>query len=107
MDRDYILCKLKENEDFFKSHGVLRIGLFGSYAKGEQNEESDIDILVELKNENITRNFYEILFFLENLFEQKIDLIHFSKEKPVYNLKTSKEHFEKVREDILESVIYA
>jgi predicted nucleotidyltransferase len=30
-----------------KAHGVKRMGLFGSYARGEANENSDIDIIIE------------------------------------------------------------
>lgn len=32
-----------------KKHGVVRAGIFGSYARGEQNKNSDVDILIEVK----------------------------------------------------------
>jgi predicted nucleotidyltransferase len=41
---------LKKNKPFFvKELGVIRIGLFGSYAKNQQQPGSEIDIFVELK----------------------------------------------------------
>ena len=38
-----IMKKIMENKNEIKSFGVKRIGLFGSYAKNEQKETSDID----------------------------------------------------------------
>lgn len=35
--------------DVLKKHGVVRAGIFGSYARGEQEKGSDIDILIEYK----------------------------------------------------------
>ncbi len=40
-------CKrLEENRDTIKSFGVRRLGIFGSYTRGEQTESSDMDFLV-------------------------------------------------------------
>jgi len=36
-------------EEIRKEYGVKEIGIFGSYIKGEQNDNSDVDILVELE----------------------------------------------------------
>ncbi|KHO50976.1 MAG: hypothetical protein QT05_C0047G0025 [archaeon GW2011_AR13] len=36
-----------------KNYGVVRAGIFGSYARGEQKKDSDIDILIELKEKNL------------------------------------------------------
>lgn len=54
--------------------GVRRIGLFGSFARGEQKETSDIDILVEFDKPTF-RNFMNLAFFLEDLFHRKVDLV--------------------------------
>ncbi len=35
-----------------KKHGVVRAGIFGSYARGEQKKNSDIDILVQTSKTN-------------------------------------------------------
>ncbi len=44
-----ILKKSEKNRDKIRGFGVKRIGLFGSYIRGKQNERSDIDILIEFE----------------------------------------------------------
>jgi uncharacterized protein len=47
--RDEILEFLKLNRDFLKNHFLITtIALFGSFARGEQTAQSDIDLLIEL-----------------------------------------------------------
>jgi uncharacterized protein len=68
--------------DLLRSHAnevktcfdVKRIGLFGSFARGEQKESSDIDILVEFYKPTF-RNFMDLSFYLEDLFGRKVDLV--------------------------------
>lgn len=57
-----------------KRFGVSRIGLFGSYAKKNNNIDSDIDILVEL-DPPYAKHYFELLFFLEKKILKKIDLV--------------------------------
>ena len=59
-----------------KKYGVKRIGLFGSYARGEDTLESDVDILVEFeKGEKNYNNFMEVYFFLKDLTGKEVDLL--------------------------------
>ncbi|OGS19587.1 MAG: hypothetical protein A2219_07295 [Elusimicrobia bacterium RIFOXYA2_FULL_50_26] len=53
---------------------VARIGIFGSYARNEQNEKSDIDIIVDFK-EPIGLKFIDLAEFLENTLKMKVDLV--------------------------------
>ena len=46
-----------------KQYGIKRIALFGSYAKGEQNDSSDIDVLVEFMEDAVTFDNYMDLMF--------------------------------------------
>lgn len=69
-----IIDILKEHRDILKRYGIKRIGLFGSYVRGEQKENSDIDFLVELKTPNFD-NFMDLVFYLENLFGRRVELI--------------------------------
>ncbi len=39
----------KHKEELRKQYGLKEIGIFGSYTRGEQDEESDVDILIELE----------------------------------------------------------
>lgn len=66
---------LKANEKEVKrKFGVRKIGIFGSYARGEEKETSDVDVLVEFE-EPTFRNFMGLVFFLEELFDREVDLV--------------------------------
>jgi Predicted nucleotidyltransferases len=55
---------------------VKNIGIFGSFARGEQTLKSDIDILVEFDKEGKTfRNYMELKYFLEDLLGLEVDLV--------------------------------
>jgi len=70
-----VIETLKQHEREIKErYGVRRIGVFGSYVRGEQKETSDIDILVEF-DEPTFDNFMNLSFYLEGLFGKKVDLI--------------------------------
>jgi len=49
--RREILHLLEKNRETIKSFGVTEIGVFGSVARDEQTEKSDVDVLVELEKE--------------------------------------------------------
>ena len=56
--------------------GVLNIGLFGSFARGEGSVSSDIDILIEFEFKKHTfDNFMEVAFLLEDILGRKVDLV--------------------------------
>ncbi|MEM9276102.1 MAG: nucleotidyltransferase domain-containing protein [Cyanobacteria bacterium P01_F01_bin.143] len=75
LTREQIIQKLKENHSYLSSnYGLKRIGLFGSYAKGTQVENSDIDIVVEF-DRPIGLKFVEFVEYLEYLLEKKTDVL--------------------------------
>ena len=56
--------------------GVVSIGLFGSFVRGDQNPESDIDLLVEFTPHKHTfDNFMDLSFLLEDLLGHKVEII--------------------------------
>ncbi len=56
--------------------GVAKIGIFGSAARGEEQTESDVDVLVLFAPGQATfRNFMELAYFLEELFGRRVDLV--------------------------------
>ncbi|MFQ5706489.1 MAG: nucleotidyltransferase family protein [bacterium] len=69
-----ILEILGEHRDVLRKYGVKRIGLFGSYVRGEQEENSDLDFLVEFAKPDFD-NFMDLAFSLEALFCRKVELI--------------------------------
>ena len=55
---------------------VKEIGIFGSYARNEQTEDSDVDILVEFEEDHKTfDNYIGLRFFLEEVLRLKVDLV--------------------------------
>lgn len=53
---------------------MRKIGLFGSYAKGEQSETSDVDILIDLQ-EPLGWAFFDLKEFLESQLDRPVDLV--------------------------------
>ena len=73
---------LEEHKEELKNrYGVSRIGIFGSYARNEQIEESDIDILVEFERP-IGLDFVTLADHLEALLGFKVDLVSRGAIKP-------------------------
>jgi uncharacterized protein len=61
---------------FFSGHPVKRAYLFGSYARNEADNESDLDILVELDHSQpIGMKFFTYQDDLEELLHKKVDLV--------------------------------
>lgn len=70
-----ILNKLRDYKAAFaEKYGIERLGLFGSCARGEQDERSDIDVVIKLKEPSYFTHFY-IHEDLEKLFNKKVDVI--------------------------------
>jgi predicted nucleotidyltransferase len=56
--------------------GVRRLGLFGSFVRGEQHADSDIDVLVEFEQgQKSFDHFMDLCFFLEELFKRKVEVL--------------------------------
>lgn len=81
-----ILDYLSEHKhDFFQRFGLVKLGLFGSFANGTASENSDIDILIELdKNvDNIYMKKKEFKSELEKYFQRKVDIAREKYIKPI------------------------
>lgn len=89
-----ILSKLRDLKPLLQTdYSVNEIGLFGSFSDDTFNEDSDIDILVEL-SQPIGWRFFSLEIYLEKTFGRKIDLVTKSALK------------EQIREKILKQVNY-
>ncbi|MFH1380289.1 MAG: nucleotidyltransferase family protein [bacterium] len=60
---------------------VKEIGVFGSYGRGEESEESDIDILVEF-NGSVGWEFVDFKEYLEEILHNKVDVVTVKALKP-------------------------
>jgi hypothetical protein len=75
--KEYIISVIGENKKIFSRLGIKHIGLFGSYARGDQSEASDIDILVDFdpELENFD-NYMAVCDILERLFKnERIEIV--------------------------------
>lgn len=83
MTRDQILDFLRQHkQEMHDRFGVTKIGLFGSYARGDAREDSDVDVAIELSH-NTADSYFGVLHFLEDSFHTKIDLGIESNFKPI------------------------
>ena len=65
-------------EEMREKYSVVKIGIFGSYAKDNAGENSDIDVYAEFENKKF-RNIAGVWNFLEEQLGKKIDLFYVHK----------------------------
>ena len=75
--RQEIINFLKDNQSYIKKQFHLtKMGLFGSFARNEQQAQSDVDILIELEKE--TQNIYDLktslAAYLSEAFDRDVDI---------------------------------
>jgi len=91
---DSILKFLEDHRTTLRDMGVTRIGVFGSYVRGEQREGSDVDFLLSLDHWTWAK-WMDVWNFLEDELGLKVDLI------PEKDLR------EEIRDQVLSEVQYA
>ena len=96
--RDQILTFLSQNKKMFRErYHITRIGLFGSYARGEQNTNSDIDLLVEF--EDNTQDLYDLKIQLKDFFKSSLGVdVDICREKYIKP---------RIKSSILKEAVYA
>lgn len=93
-DLDNILAYLLLNKDrYYKEYHLQKIGIFGSIARNEQNENSDIDLIVEFKKD--TADLYSIKQLikqeLEEKFNRSVDICREKYLKPYFKKQIQRE----------------
>ena len=89
-----IIQFLKENKSYLREHfHCSEIGIFGSFARNKQTNESDIDILVVFEPETV--NLYDVELelkqYLEKSFNREIDICSKKWIKPIFKSMVSKD----------------
>ena len=69
-----IIRILGKHRDVLLKYKVKKIGLFGSFARGEQSLKSDIDLFVDFEEPSFD-NFMGLSYFLEELFSRKVEIL--------------------------------
>ena len=86
MTKKYILEYLTSHqEEFLKKYGITSLGLYGSYARDEATELSDIDIFYK-NNENFSMGVLEFSTFLRKIekdLKSKIDFVNLDAMNPI------------------------
>lgn len=86
-----ILEKLRAYKpELQRKYPISHLGVFGSYARGEATENSDIDVAVEL-NGPMGLNFVAMANEIEGLFGVKVDVVPKRSIKPTYLLSVEKD----------------
>jgi uncharacterized protein len=73
---------LKNKNRLMENYNLKSIGIFGSYIKGEESINSDLDILVDFSNPIDLFKFLELEEELQNICSKKVDLVSVKSLKP-------------------------
>lgn len=76
INKTQVIGKISSQKAFLEDkYFVKEIGVFGSVARGEQNSQSDIDILVDFKKPIGIFDFIRLEDYLSKLLNSKVDLV--------------------------------
>lgn len=95
MQRDEVLERLAERRRELNDLGVKSLALFGSMARDESSERSDVDLLVEFDRPVGLLKFVRVQRYLTELLESRVDLVTLDALEP------------KMREEVLAEAIHA
>ena len=75
LSRDEVLQLLRSHKKVLKERfGVTEISLYGSFARDEATEDSDIDVVVKFDGSPSARSYFGAQFYIEDLFGRSVDL---------------------------------
>lgn len=72
---EYLQLLRQYMQNYAQHYGITRMGIFGSVARGEQKDNSDIDICFEVSNVPTLFTMAHIKYELEDLFGTPVDLV--------------------------------
>lgn len=73
--KEYIKQTLVENAGILRNYHIRRIGVFGSYAKGNPTDNSDIDLLVDFSETIDLFAYANLSTTISDIFKKKVDLV--------------------------------
>ena len=82
MSRDEVLRILAEHKTEIQEMGVKSIAIFGSTARGEAREDSDVDVLVEFSSQATFDGYMDLKAYIESLLNRSVDLVTHRALKP-------------------------
>jgi predicted nucleotidyltransferase len=98
MTRENVIQRLQQEQAYLAAEfGVRKIGLFGSFARKQEDEASDIDLVVELERP-LGFRFLELVDYLEAVLDREVDVLT---PAGIENIRIAK-----VAQSITESLVY-
>ncbi|NMG07327.1 nucleotidyltransferase family protein [Brasilonema sp. UFV-L1] len=86
---------LRQNKPLLQEHyHITQLGIFGSYARGEQTQESDVDVLIDYDRAPTLFKLVELGDYLSSAIGMKVDIVTQNGLKP------------RIRERVLSEVVY-
>ncbi len=73
--KNNIIPKQKQVVSYLRKQGIVKAGVFGSFARGESKKRSDVDILVKVKSGT---SLFDLIGYerdLESIIQRKVDLL--------------------------------
>ena len=89
--KEIALIIQRNKKELREKYGLQKIGIFGSYARDEQDKKSDIDMLVEVKRPMGFVKFIKLEQYLSRLLNAKVDLVTPKALKPYIGKRILKE----------------
>ncbi len=75
-NKSQLFALIANHKSELQKLGLKRVGVFGSFARGEQTDQSDVDILVEFDPRHKTLdNFMATALFFEQTFGRKVEIV--------------------------------
>ena len=82
----------EHREELISKYKIKEIGIFGSYVRGDQDETSDVDILVDYSDDHISLfDVLETKYYFEELLGLKVDIVTREALKPIIGKHIMKE----------------
>jgi predicted nucleotidyltransferase len=83
MNRDQVLAELRSHRQEIEQRFAMKhLSVFGSAARDELREDSDIDVLIEFKGKATFDGYMDLKFYLETLLGRNVDLVTHDAVKP-------------------------
>lgn len=76
MNRAELLKRLRAHKTtLVQNFGVTKLALFGSFARDQAADDSDVDILVQFNGPATSKQYFGVQFYIEDLLSRQVDLV--------------------------------
>ena len=92
MNRDEVLDLLRAHKPVLAERfGVTSLALFGSFARDEATDKSDVDILIAFQDPATSKTYFGTQFYIEDLLGRAVDLVTEQSLRPEFRPSVGKE----------------